>query len=101
MKLRILPRALELQVDRDHRLQRQSHRDRVDVGIEPADDAEVYQPANAAVTRRGRDPDRLRERVVGHSSIAVQLAQDPAVHRIEISRPKILRQVNQLTRLFR
>lgn len=54
------PASGRLQVDRDHRLQRQTHRDRVDVGVEPPDHAEVHQPPNPAVTRRRRYPDSVR-----------------------------------------
>jgi hypothetical protein len=43
------------------------------------------------MTRRGCDPDRLGERVVGDPRIGMQQTQDSAVHIIEISGPNILR----------
>src|SRR6185369_17380814 len=60
-----------LQRHRDHRLQRQTDGGRIDVGVEATDDAELLQPSDPPMTRRRGDPDRLRQRAVGHPRIGV------------------------------
>ena len=67
-----LAASIGLQADRDHRLQRQPDRGRIDIGVETADHPQLLQPPDPAVTRRRGDADKLGQRAVGHPRIGMQ-----------------------------
>src|SRR5690606_6236820 len=74
-------------------LARQPHRDEdgdgqavgllVDLGGIAADDARLFQPAQAPEARRRRQAHALRQLLVGHAPVALQQAQHTAVGRVE------------------
>ena len=88
-----LAARVELQADRDHRLQRQADRGGVDVGVEAADHAGLLQPAHPAVARRGGDADQVGQRAVGHPRVGVQCGEDATVDVVESNGPNILRRL--------
>ena len=91
MKLADLAASVGLQADRDHRLQRQTDRGRIDIGVETADHAEFLQPPDPAMTCRRGDADKLGQRAVGHPRIGVQGGQDAPIDVIDLDGPNILR----------
>ena len=86
-----LAASVGLQADRDHRLQRQTERGRIDVSVKTTNHAEFLQPPDPAMTRRRGDADKLGQRAVGHPRVGVQGGQDAPIDVIDLDGPNILR----------
>lgn len=71
-------------------------RGRVDIGVEPANHADVDKPAQPAVTRRRRDPDHVREHAVGHPCVVMQGVENAAVDVVNNRGPNILRRARRV-----